>query len=74
MESLVMCTCFAPFAGFSFETEGPKQALAIAFCKAQSKPVALRKPLLLVIATRCIFCPDYIKQVLEKDEDEGLTV
>ncbi|KAL4200469.1 hypothetical protein AMTRI_Chr03g149750 [Amborella trichopoda] len=45
---------------FSFETEGTKQLLAIAFCKAQSKPMALRKPLLLV--------------VLEKDEDEGLTV
>ncbi|KAL4200496.1 hypothetical protein AMTRI_Chr02g253800 [Amborella trichopoda] len=58
----------------SFETEGSKQALAIAFCKAQSKPVALRKPLLLVIASRCICCPDYIKKVLEKDEDEGLTV
>ncbi|ERN11402.1 hypothetical protein AMTRI_Chr03g43350 [Amborella trichopoda] len=67
---------------FSFETEGTKQALAIVFCKAafsrsldiRSKPVALRKPFLLVIASRYICCPGYIKKVLEKDEDEGLTV
>ncbi|XP_020531452.1 uncharacterized protein LOC105421705 isoform X2 [Amborella trichopoda] len=66
---------------FSFETEGTKQALAIVFCKAsfshsldiRSKPVALRKPFLLVIAARYIYCPGYIKKVLEKDEDEGLT-
>ncbi|KAL4188284.1 hypothetical protein AMTRI_Chr09g23180 [Amborella trichopoda] len=58
------------------------QALAIVFCKAsfsrsldiRSKPVALRKPFLLVIAARYIYCPGYIKKVLEKDEDEGLTV
>ncbi|KAL4182381.1 hypothetical protein AMTRI_Chr12g242220 [Amborella trichopoda] len=51
---------------FSFETEGTKQALAIVF-------LALRKPFLLVIASRYICCPGYIKKVLEKDEDEGLT-
>ncbi|KAL4178468.1 hypothetical protein AMTRI_Chr13g115200 [Amborella trichopoda] len=47
---------------FSFETKGIKQASAIAFCKAtfsrsldiQSKPVALWKPLLLLIAS-CIY-------------------
>ncbi|KAL4195681.1 hypothetical protein AMTRI_Chr05g65930 [Amborella trichopoda] len=75
---------------FTFETEGTKQALAkgtkqalaIAFCKAsfsrfldiRSKPVALRKPFLLVIVARYICCPGYIKKVLEKDEDESLTV
>ncbi|KAL4191801.1 hypothetical protein AMTRI_Chr06g190850 [Amborella trichopoda] len=67
---------------FSFETEGTKQAVAIVFCKAsfsrsldiRSKPVALRKPFLLVIAARYICCPGYIKKVLEKDEDEGLTI
>ncbi|KAL4195706.1 hypothetical protein AMTRI_Chr04g179600 [Amborella trichopoda] len=66
---------------FSFETEGTKQALAIVFCKAafsrsldiRSMPVALRKLFLLVIASRYICCFGYIKKVLEKDEDEGLT-
>ncbi|ERN09236.1 hypothetical protein AMTR_s01062p00007100 [Amborella trichopoda] len=67
---------------FSFETEGTKQALAIVFCKVsfsrsldiRSKPMALRKPFLLVIASRYICCPGYIKKALEKDVDEGLTV
>ncbi|KAL4203046.1 hypothetical protein AMTRI_Chr02g224250 [Amborella trichopoda] len=67
---------------FSFETEGTKQALAIAFCKAafsrfldiRSKPVALWKPLLLVVASCYMCCPDYIEKVLVQDENEGFTV
>ncbi|XP_068662047.1 importin beta-like SAD2 homolog isoform X2 [Aristolochia californica] len=67
---------------FSFETEGIKQSLAIAFSKAafsrfkmiESKPVALWKPLLLVIST-CYMCyPDVVERILEKEEKNGFTV
>lgn len=66
---------------YSSETEGVKQALAIAFSRAlysrfrkiQDKPCSLWKPLLLAISS-CYLCyPETVKGILEKDEGEGFT-
>ncbi|KAG9459904.1 hypothetical protein H6P81_004412 [Aristolochia fimbriata] len=67
---------------FSFETEGIKQSLAIAFSKAafcrfkaiESKTVALWKPLVLVISTCYLYYPDIVERILEKEEKNGFTV
>ncbi|KAK9139093.1 hypothetical protein Scep_008774 [Stephania cephalantha] len=73
------CTCVHAVLNvprFSFETEGVKQSLVIAFTgasfsqfkKVRSKPSALWKPLLLAISS-CYMCyPDMVEKVLEKEE------
>ncbi|KAK9136588.1 hypothetical protein Sjap_007182 [Stephania japonica] len=73
------CTCVHAVLHvprFSFETEGVKQSLVIAFTRAsfcqfnkiQSKPSALWKPLLLAISS-CYMCyPDMVEKILEKEE------
>lgn len=67
---------------YSLETEGVKQALAVAFCRAafsrfgevQSKPCPLWKPLLLAISS-CFLCyPDTVEGILEKGEKVGIAV
>ncbi|KAG1326119.1 putative importin beta-like SAD2 [Cocos nucifera] len=64
---------------FSFETESVKQLIAVAFAQAafscfkntHNKPAALWKPLLLAISSCYLSYPEKIKQILEKDEDNG---
>ncbi|XP_077240476.1 ARM repeat superfamily protein isoform X2 [Tasmannia lanceolata] len=67
---------------FSFETENVKESLVIAFTRAafsrfrqiRSKPVGLWKPLLLVISSCYLYYPDNVENILNKDEDGGLTI
>nr|XP_019702618.1 importin beta-like SAD2 isoform X2 [Elaeis guineensis] len=64
---------------FSFETETVKQLIAVAFAQEafsrfkdmHNKPAALWKPLLLAISSCYLSYPEKIKQILEKDEDNG---
>ncbi|XP_050239646.1 importin beta-like SAD2 homolog [Quercus robur] len=67
---------------YSFETDGVKQSLAIAFSQAafshfreiQSKPSSLWKPLLLAISS-CYLCyPDMVEGILEKGENGGFAI
>ncbi|KAK3007116.1 hypothetical protein RJ639_016185 [Escallonia herrerae] len=67
---------------YSFEAEGVKQALVIAFTRAafshfweiRSKPCSLWKPLLLAISS-CYLCyPEIVEKILVKDEHEGFAV
>ncbi|XP_059632005.1 importin beta-like SAD2 homolog [Cornus florida] len=67
---------------YSFEAEGVKESLVIAFSRAafsrfrgiQSKPCSLWKPLLLTVSS-CYLCyPDIVEKILEKDEHDGFTV
>ncbi|XP_058076603.1 uncharacterized protein LOC131225158 isoform X2 [Magnolia sinica] len=79
------CTCahlLLHVPRFSFESEGVKQSLVIAFSwaafsrfmKIRNKPIALWKPLLLVISS-CYLCyPDNVEKILEKDEEKGFTI
>lgn len=67
---------------YSYETEGVKQSLVIAFSRAafsrfreiRSKPCSLWKPLLLAISS-CFLCyPDTVEGILEKGEDGGFAI
>ncbi|XP_030924098.1 importin beta-like SAD2 homolog isoform X1 [Quercus lobata] len=67
---------------YSFETDGVKQSLAIAFSQAafshfreiQSKPSSLWKPLLLAISS-CYLCyTDMVEGILEKGENGGFAI
>ncbi|EEF43160.1 protein transporter, putative [Ricinus communis] len=63
------------------ETE-VKQSLTISFCQAafshfkeiQSKPCSLWKPLLLVISSCYLSCPDIVEGILEKDVKGGFAI
>ncbi|KAK1293431.1 hypothetical protein QJS10_CPB17g00921 [Acorus calamus] len=80
--ALRACSCvhlLLHFPKFSFETECIKQTLAVAFTSAafsrfkeiRDKPVAMWRPLLLVIAS-CYLCyPEYVEKTLEEDEEKG---
>lgn len=67
---------------FSYETEGVKRTLVTAFGRAafsrfreiQSKPSPLWKPLLLVISSCYLCCPNTLPSILEKDAVEGFTI
>lgn len=64
---------------FSFETETAKESITVAFTRAafsrfkdmHNKAVGLWKPLLLVISSCYLSYPEKIKQILEKDGDNG---
>lgn len=79
------CTCahlLLNVPRFSFETENIKQFLVMAFTRAafsrfkgiQNKPIALWKPLLLVISSGYLCFPENVERILEKDEDKGFTI
>ncbi|GMY28006.1 importin beta-like SAD2 homolog isoform X1 [Fagus crenata] len=67
---------------YSFETDGVKQSLVIAFSQAafsrfreiRSKPSSLWKPLLLALSS-CYLCyPDVVEGILEKGENDGFAI
>lgn len=66
---------------YSFDSEGVKQSLAIAFSRAlfacfrksQDKPCSLWKPLLLAMSSCYVCYPETVKDILEKDEGGGFT-
>ncbi|CAL9114888.1 unnamed protein product [Musa textilis] len=67
---------------FSFQMQGVKQSIIASFTRAafshfkdlRNKPNGLWKPLLLVISSCYILCPEIVEQVLDQDEDNGFMI
>ncbi|RWW17656.1 hypothetical protein BHE74_00004230 [Ensete ventricosum] len=67
---------------FSFQMQGVKQSIITSFTQAafshfkdlRNKPNGLWKPLLLVISSCYILCPEIVKQVLDQDDDNGFMI
>lgn len=67
---------------FSFQMQCVKQSIITSFTQAafshfkdlRNKPTGLWKPLLLVISSCYILCPEIVEQVLDRDEDNGFMI